>query len=131
MKSVCLGVFFLGALCGGASAQQLASAAPTPATAPPSAISFEDAVSCATNYQLHAGEAEMQGLKAAKKARFAAGDKAAEQAAKLGEQSGKSAGAVQDEIMARLDKAAAKPPSRAALTVAAKRCDSLLALTTP
>ncbi len=132
MKSIFLGVFVLATASGGAWAQQLASAAPTPqASTALTTVSLEDAVSCATHYQLHAGEAEMQGLKAAKKARFASSDKATDQATKLGEQAGKSASAVQDEIMARLEKAAGRPPSRAAITAAAKRCDSLLALTTP
>jgi hypothetical protein len=88
-------------------------------------------LSCAASYQLHAGEAEMQGLKDAKKARFKASDQAAERAQKLGEASGKSPSAVEDELAARLDKALAAPPPRAALAAAARRCDTLLALTTP
>jgi hypothetical protein len=123
-----LGVFLIVGVGSGASAQQqLASAAAAPSPVSTSAT-YEDALNCAMNYQLHAGEAEMQGLAEAKKARYGAGDKALEQAAKL---AGKPASAVEDELMSRLDKALARPPSRAALTAAAKRCDGLLALTTP
>jgi hypothetical protein len=129
MKPFFLGVFLFGAAAGAAAAQeQIAAATPSPTATSASALSYEEALGCAVNYQLHAGEAEMQRLTAAKKARFASSDKASEQAMKVG---GKTASEVEDEVFARLDKLASKPPSRTALTAAAKRCDGLLALTTP
>jgi hypothetical protein len=110
MNVLLLGAALLG-MAGQEAPTQLASA-PTPAPAAASAISYQDALSCAASYQLHAGEAEMQGLKDAKKARFKASDQAAERAQKLGEASGKSPSAVEDELAARLDKALAAPPGR-------------------
>lgn len=129
MKPFFLGVFLLGVAADATAAQQqMAAATPTPTPTSVSAFSYEDALGCAMSYQLHAGEAEMQGMTTAKKARFASSDKAGEQAVTLG---GKTASEVEDELFARVDKVASKPPSRAALTAAAKRCDGLLALTTP
>lgn len=128
MKTLVLSIAALVAAGGAGLAQETP---PAPAGAAVATVSYEDALSCAMNYQLHAGEAEMQGLKDVRKGRMASSDKAVSQAAALGEKAGKSARTVEDELSARMDRVIAKPPSRAALTTAARRCDSLMALTTP